>query len=849
MTTARSRGPGGRWTAAALAAGLAISAGAGLARGGGPAEELSLRWSFPAVVNDDEWGAGQRSPAVAMDALGTVHAVWLDDRDGDVRGAIYLASRPAKSTTWTPNVRVVAATGADARQDPAVTVDAAGRLHVVWTEFHAGDPDIYHSLLPAGGRVWTAPRRINDDTGRAIQWHPSAAADRWGTAHFAWTDERSGSADIYSTRVTVDGWWAPNVRVNHPEGGIQGHVRLAATPQGEIHAVWEDTRGGSSAIYASRLPPGGDTWWPNAALSASAGRALQRHPWVTAAGTGDVHAVWVDEGLAGEEAVRLASLRSGEPYWSADRPLLSPSNGRLLSAAAAAGAEGSLLVLWGETRPGTSRVYSALLAPDGRLVRERVDSSPGVTDGSDPVAVLDADGLATVLWRGVPVRQGHGDILASTARLPAPEYGNLRLEGWLQYRNGIETCTGEGYVVVSCGGVPSHMILNPLQLGLPPFLGSYVVLEGVLKDRDGCPRLEARQIRLTTTPCPRTTGAVTGVLRVGEEPLVGAALHLAGETVTTGPSGRFFFDLLPAGSHPMTATLPCALDALAGPVRVRPGVLTDAGSGSMTVGDVIRDCAIDLQDLVTVAGQYKARPPFYPACTDLDADGTVSLYDLVAVAEGYGQSCPTRWTGARGPGGQAAGRLAPGIDLAIPWQDGAPANELLPGLRVVPGSSIPAPYLPRRNETGLRLVGSNGATGWRVELEYDPKRTNLVDSEPRAPGLQPFAVPGQAGDVWVVENEADPLAGRLRLTAVVLAGAPPIADQAIVAVVRTAAGEAAGSFHVAEAALAGRGGSKAAGTVQLVQALRATGDSRPENLRDGKMPEPHGRIGRAADTR
>ncbi len=746
-----------------------------------------------------------------MDSLGTLHAVWVDDRDGGTRGAIYYARRPARAEQWRPNSRVAGPGGADARLDPAVTVDAAGRVHVVWTEFHGGDPDIYHSLLPAGGQVWTAPRRINDDVGPAIQWHPSAAADLWGTAHFAWTDERAGSADIYSTRLTVDGWWAPNARINQAAPGIQGHARLTGTPGGDIHAVWEDTRHGRSAIFASRLPPGGDTWWPDAELSVSAGRALQRRPWVTADGSGAIQAVWVDEGPGDGGALRLATLRPGEPYWDMDRVIYQPTNGNLLSVSAAAGADGSVLAFWGETRPGTSRVYSALVAPDGQVQRERVDSSPSVTAGTDPVAVLDADGRATVLWRGLPARQSHGEIYVSTAQLAPPTYGSVRLEGWLQYRTGEETCTGEGYAVVACDGIPSHMILNPDQLNLPPLLGSYVALDGVLKDRDGCPRVEATHIRLTTTPCPRQTGAVTGMLRAGGAPVAGAAIEIAGETVATGPSGRFFFDLLPVGGHPLTATLPCALDARAGPIAVRPGVLTDAGSGQLVLGDVIADCVIDLQDLVAVAGQYKSQPPFYPACTDLDADGTVSLYDLVAVAAGYGQSCPTQWLTGRSRGDEAGRAVA-----AESHTPDAAGRELgLRGGRTWPGRSAPAPYANRPGEAVLRLDTPAGATGWRLELAYDANRTPLVDAQPAAPGLQPFVVLPQLADQWVVENEADAAAGRLRLTVVLLGPAPELADGAAVATVRTTAAAPAGELYVTLAALAGRGGTQVPGTVWL----------------------------------
>lgn len=792
-----------------------------------PVDTLPPSWSFPSVVNDDARDASQQAPALTRDSLGTLHAVWVDARDEGARGSIYHARRPAGSRRWDANQRVAGGPGPEARMDPAVVVDAVGRVHVVWIELRGGDPDLFHSLLPAGGRVWTPARRVNDDAGRHIQWHPSAAADLWGTAHFAWTDYRSGEADIYSTRVTSDDQWVPNVRVNEPAAGDQQHPQLAGGPGGDIYAVWQDSRTDESEIFSSRLPPGGNVWWPNARLSVSAGVTLQRSAVVAADAGGAVHALWVDEGGAEGPALRLATQPAGEPHWLPDRVVYRPARGGLLSTALATGPGGELLALWGETRPEDSRVYSGILTPDGSLLRERVDSSPTVTEGSDPVLTIDGAGLATALWRGVPAGGGSGEIYTSFAQLAPPVYGPIVVEGWLQYRNGEESCAGEGYVTVSCDGVPSQMVVNPSGLNLASFVGLYVKLTGVLKDRDHCPRVEAASIVLASAPCPRRSGSVTGLVHSDGRPVAGAAVHLGYETVRSGASGRYFFDLMPAGRYPISVTTPCALVTAAEALTVREGVLTDAQIAQVVRGDVNGDCVIDLYDLVTLAGQYKMQPPFRPGCADLDSDGSMSLFDLVTVARGYDKVCPQPWLGTPGGQGSAGASIRETADGA--GAAGSPDAAVDPvaaarlGLAITPARSVPAPLRPPAAAFDLRLAGARDVYGWSLELVFDPRAGLPLDADPDRPGLQPFALGSAAADVWQVENLADLAAGRLRFTATQLGDGPPLPPGARLATIWFASWTAAA--RLSEVVLADTQGRGATGTVRVVSTAGRVGVS------------------------
>jgi hypothetical protein len=604
-----------------------------------------LQWRFPVVVHDDPSGANQTDPALVADPVGGLYAAWVDHRLGDAAGAIYFARLAPGASQWEQNRRVVGGDAATNRADPALAVDSFGNVHLVWAETRSGDPDIYHSVLPVGTRLWSTPVRVNDDAGAAVQWAPALAADPYGNVHAIWADYRSGSADIYHTRRLAGGAWSANSRVNNPADGDQRAPALTATKTGDLVAVWEDTRAGRADIYASRLPPGGDVWWPNGRLSQAEDHGLSRGPSVGSDSTGQVHALWVDEGAGGAGGLRAATLLDPGRFWENDRVVYQPSRGSLLRAAIAGGPGGRVLAVWSETRPDETRLYSGLLAPDSRLVATRVDVSPIIGDSDDPVLAIDPAARAHLLWQADDPA-GRRDILYSQTDLGAPAYPPVTASGWLQYRVRQFNCGTDGFVTILCDGAPDRLIF-PREVDLAPFLGSFVTLSGYAVADTACAHMVATSVHFKTSPCPRQASSVTAVLTDRGLPVEGARVRLADMEVSTGPSGRFFFDgLAPGAMYTVTATLPCALTVRIGPLRASGG-LNMLPAGAFARGDVNADCVIDVFDLAAAAGQYQAPGPFFPACSDVDGDGTVGMADLSIIAANYDAACPAPWQGVR----------------------------------------------------------------------------------------------------------------------------------------------------------------------------------------------------------
>ena len=792
------------------------------ARGAAPARTVlaqeSRDWSYPAIVNDDGRGATQSDPALAHDGGGSLHAVWVDDRDGS-GSEIYYARARADAWTWGPNQRVAPRLGNARRAHPDVAVDAWGNVHAVWLEYVGGDPEIYHSVLSAIEPPWSQPQRVNDDRGPGVQWAPAVAADRYGNVHVVWTDYRDGTADVYHRRLGPDGEWSDEVRVNDVARGEQSMPDIAAAPAGGVFAVWLDTRDGRAAVQASRLPAGSEVWWPNALLSADVDSAAITAPAIAASARGSINAVWSEETPSGAVTMVAATYHSGQDgagHWVRGREVFRPANGRLLSVDVAGGPGDIAYVTWSESRPGTSRIYAAALPDSGSVDPTRIDGAETINDGLVPRVIVDDAPVAHVAWQGVG-RAGHPDVYHSHAPLERPGYGSVESEGWLAYVGRREACGREMHQLMLCDGSPGPLVWTRLP-EVATLTGSYVRLSGLDIAEGECPHVEAYDIRLHPSPCPRTTGAVTGVLWSAGRQVEGAVVTVDGLEARTGPSGRFFVADAPPGTQTLTATMACSLVARLDGVSVPSGFQRAVPAGAIVRSDVVEDCAVDLRDLKRTAQSYKSRPPFVPRCVDLDMDGTVSIYDLSIIADNYGRTCPLPWDGG-------AEREAPTATTAA-----TPAATPLTSPGTSPGASpgtssdtaAECALAGQRESWGVELTDGRGVRGWEVELSYDDDLVSLVDTDSTQPGLQPFDASCAPAGAFIVENSVD--GGRARLAAVVLAPAAPIAGNCVLGLLtvdRSSSADDAG-LELARAALAtGRpsvdGPGRAGGDVVLAR--------------------------------
>jgi hypothetical protein len=184
---------------------------------------------------------------MAHGADGAIYIAWRHVYPGNMRDIAFTVSRDGGQTFSAP-VRVsedhwsIAGCPDDG---PAMTVDAAGRVHVVWpTVVTASDGSIQKSIfhsMTTDGRTFTP--RVVIPHAEAIQHnHPQVAATGDGSIMVAWDGYIGGAPHVFRARGSLD------------DGGVMQFKKLDEDPAPGNYPVVIASDTHTITAWASRLP-------------------------------------------------------------------------------------------------------------------------------------------------------------------------------------------------------------------------------------------------------------------------------------------------------------------------------------------------------------------------------------------------------------------------------------------------------------------------------------------------------------------------------------------------------------------------------------------------------------------
>ena len=240
------------------------------------------RWTLLTQVSSGP--PPSRLPTLALDAAGRLHVIWTRYDDGV--GKIYYRVWTGR---WTqPQARISPSPGYAGY--PALALDRAGAPQVLWYGIRAGAPastrhgSIYEIFYTGyDGRAWSPPLLISAGLPDSI--NPAIGADPAGRLHAVWYQFDGRTYQVrYAER---DGIWSPPRWVSRSQSD-EFNPDLAVDPAGQVSLVWEHHDAQASTIYYARRSRRG--WDGPVALSLGASPA--HHPSVAVTARGDVYVAW-----------------------------------------------------------------------------------------------------------------------------------------------------------------------------------------------------------------------------------------------------------------------------------------------------------------------------------------------------------------------------------------------------------------------------------------------------------------------------------------------------------------------------------------------------------------------------
>ncbi len=206
-------------------------------------------WAFPRDVNRS-FGISLY-PRLVVDPFDTLHVIWQEQPFTSTQTEIYY-SYLVPGGTWTPPDNI--SNSPANSHSPALAVDAQGTLHALWQDYsiEAHQGEIVYVSKPAGGR-WSAAENVSRTAGDSAG--PTIALDARGTLHVAWYDNTPANWEILYASKPVLGSWTEAVNVSGTSGR-SGQPNLVYDNRNLLHLVWaDDSPGDFDAFHSSRVAP------------------------------------------------------------------------------------------------------------------------------------------------------------------------------------------------------------------------------------------------------------------------------------------------------------------------------------------------------------------------------------------------------------------------------------------------------------------------------------------------------------------------------------------------------------------------------------------------------------------
>ena len=422
----------------------------------------------------------QDGPQVAFDGTNYL-VVWTDDRGGP---GIFGARVSPDGTVLDPTGFVVSSGGFR----PALAFDGINYL-VVWAVLAGGIviTDIRAARVTPGGTVLD-PTPIVVSSGLDNGGVPAVAFD--GTNYLVvWSDSSGLDSDVFATRVTSDGTVLDptGIPVTAAAPGSQSSTDVAFDGTNYL-VVWEDSRTGSGDVFATRVSPAGTVLDPTGfAVSAAPGR--QSSPDIAFDGTNYL-VVWSDQRSGPDYAVFATRVRPNGTVLDGAATGFAVSNGPATESDTTVAFDGTnYLVVWSELRD----------VPELDVVGARVTKGGAVLDPAGvPIASARRAQLPAVAFDGTNYLVVWADILSGATgpvRLPPRPNGDIvgtRVTRGGTVLDGVET----GFVIstgpsaqadpaVAFDGTNYLVVWEDSRHGAPDIFGARVTPSGTVLDRRG----------------------------------------------------------------------------------------------------------------------------------------------------------------------------------------------------------------------------------------------------------------------------------------------------------------------------------------------------------------------------
>jgi len=259
---------------------------------------------------------------------------------------------------------------------------------------------------------WPVENGVAVCTASSGQNYPQIISNGQRGAIISWQDSRSGTSDIYAQAIDITGtvkWILDGVSISTASGN-QCDPRLVSDGEGGAIITWWDTRNGPSKVYAQAVDSTGTVKWNMNGVPVCTALSMQDHPEIVTGGQGGAIITWEDNRNGNTNIYIQAIDSTGTLQWSTNGAAICiasvyQKNPKLIS-----DGQNGTIITWEDYRNSNYDIYAQAIDSTGAIkwILDGVAVCTASTDQVSPQLVSDGQGGAIVTWKDY--RNGNYDI-------------------------------------------------------------------------------------------------------------------------------------------------------------------------------------------------------------------------------------------------------------------------------------------------------------------------------------------------------------------------------------------------------------------------------------------------------
>lgn len=364
----------------------------------------SVSWQTAQLLETDNVNPGF-NPQVAFNAAGNGMAVWFQASGtggGTWSGGGIWSSRYVAATGWGAATLIAATPTLDGGL-PQVVMDTNGNATAVWqqrdTGANGGRSNIFASRYVAGtgwglaGAIETNGSTAGDDQ------LPKIAIDSNGNVIAVWELMRFGSTTVWTNRYAVGTGWGTASQIGTGNLNIVNvNVQIAMDAAGNGFAVWTQYIGNVPTIWSNRFTVG--TGW-GAATLISDSTMNSRDPKIAADVNGNAIAVWGQFNLTTSADDIFANRYVAGAGWGTATAIQTDSVGDSdYRPKIAFDATGNAMVVWYKmVNFGTSSIWANRYVAGSGWGTETLIETDNAGAAANVSIGMDSSGNAVAVWQ------------------------------------------------------------------------------------------------------------------------------------------------------------------------------------------------------------------------------------------------------------------------------------------------------------------------------------------------------------------------------------------------------------------------------------------------------------------